>query len=361
VQDAYIDCPHCHRRIELTGALAGPLVERIRTELAERVRAEVRQGAEGELAALRADLKVKSERLDEARKNELALLRTKAELEERERGLELEVARRSDAQREAIRTQAKAEQADEYRLKDAEKDKQIADMRKTIDELKRKSEQGSMQTQGEVLELELEAALRQRFPTDRIEPVAKGAHGADVAQRVRLPNGHECGTILWESKRTKAWSDGWLPKLKDDQRAAKADVAVIVSTTLPKEVETFANVQGVWVTSVACAEPLGSALRAALVAVAEVRRASEGQQGKMEQVYRYLVGPDFRRRIEGIVEAFTTLRADLEREKAAFHRMWSAREAQLARVLTQTAGLRGDLEGIAGGDAPPIAGLELPA
>jgi hypothetical protein len=240
-----------------------------------------------------------------------------------------------------------------------EKEVQIAGMQRQIEELRRKAEQGSQQLQGEALELELESLLRGRFPRDLIEPVPKGEFGGDVLHRVLGPSEQLCGTILWESKQTKNWSDGWLAKLRDDQRSAKADIALIVSSALPKGVEAFDLIDGVWVAETRFAIPLAIALRQSLIEVATSRQAQEGQETKMALVYQYLTGPRFRHRIDAIVEKFTDMQTDLDRERKTMMRMWAKREAQLRGVLDSTAGLYGDLQGIAGRAMQDIESLNV--
>jgi hypothetical protein len=207
--------------------------------------------------------------------------------------------------------------------------------------------------------LELETLLCTRFPRDTIQPVPKGEFGGDILHRVIGPLGQPCGTILWESKRTKNWSDGWLAKLREDQRASRAEIAVIVSQVLPKEVETFGLVDQVWVSHPKVALPVAVALRQTLIEIAGARQASEGQQTKMEMVYQYLTGPRFRHRIQAIVEAFSSMRDDLEREKKAITKQRSKREEQIDRVMQATVGMYGDLQGIAGKTLQEIEGLEF--
>jgi hypothetical protein len=202
--------------------------------------------------------------------------------------------------------------------------------------------------------------LRTKFPRDIIEPVPKGEYGGDVLHRVNGPQGQFCGTILWESKRTKNWSDTWLPKLRDDQRAAKAEVALIVSQVLPKGVESFDLIEGVWVTESRCAIPVAIALRQYLIELSAARHAGEGQHTKMEMVYQYLTGPRFRHRIEAIVEKFSDMQADLERERKTMTRLWAKREEQIRGVIDSTAGMYGDLQGIAGRTFQEIDGLDTP-
>jgi hypothetical protein len=189
--------------------------------------------------------------------------------------------------------------------------------------------------------------------------VPKGEFGGDVLHRVLGPAGQSCGAILWESKRTKAWNDGWLAKLRDDQRTAKAEIALIFSSALPKGVETFDLIDSVWVAEPRFAIPLAIALREFLINLAGSRQAQEGQQTKMELVYHYLTGPQFRHRIDAIVERFTDMRDDLDRERKTMMRMWAKREEQLKGVLDSTAGLYGDLQGIAGRAMQEIESLDI--
>ena len=240
-----------------------------------------------------------------------------------------------------------------------EKEQTIAAMQKQIEDLKRRAEQGSQQLQGEVQELELENLLRAKFPFDAIEPVPKGEFGGDVLHRVVGTSGQSGGTILWEFKRTKNWSDAWLVKLRDDQRTAKAEIAVIVSQVLPKGVETFEMVEGVWVTHPRAALPVAMILRQSLLELALARQVTEGQQTKTEMVYQYLTGPRFRQRVEAIVEAFSTMQEDLDKERKVIMKQWAKREEQIERVMGATVGMYGDLQGIAGKSLMEIEGLEL--
>jgi hypothetical protein len=203
--------------------------------------------------------------------------------------------------------------------------------------------------------------LRGKFPFDIIEPVPKGEFGGDVIQRVMGAGDQAVGTILWESKRTKNWSDTWLPKLREDQRAAKAEVAVIVSQALPKGVETFEAIDGVWVANPRTALPVAVILRQSLIEIAQARQTSAGQQTKTEMIYQYLTGPRFRHRIEAIVEAFSTMQNDLDRERKAIMKQWAKREEQILRVMQATVGMYGDLQGIAGKTLQEIDGLSLAA
>lgn len=319
------------------------------------------EGKARELAELQDVLKSRDEKLAEAQKAQAELIKKQRELDDAKRELELTVEKRVQEGLSEIRSQAKREAEDEQKLKVMEKEQTIAAMQKQIEDLKRRAEQGSQQLQGEVQELELENLLRAKFPFDSIEPVPKGEFGGDVLHRVVSQSGQSCGTMLWEFKRTKNWSDGWLAKLRDDQRTAKAEVCILVSQALPKGVETFEVVDGVWVTHPRAALPVATILRHTLLQVSMARQVSEGQQTKTEMVYQYLTGPRFRHRVEAIVEAFSSMQEDLDKERKAIMKQWAKREEQIERVMGATVGMYGDLQGIAGKSLQEIEGLELPA
>ena len=320
-----ITCPNCQSEIKLTESLAGPLLadtrrhfeaqiaaknveigareaalrkqqedlERAKVSLeaqvAARVAAEREKIAAEEsgrakraaaleleqrdqaLAAANALLKEREGKLAEAQKAQAELLRKERELDDAKRELELDVERKVQASLEQVRSKAKLDAEEALGLKVREREETIAGMQRQIEELKRRAEQGSQQLQGEAHELELEALLRSKFPHDIIEPVPKGEYGGDLLQRVFGPGGQPCGSILWEAKRTRNWSDGWLAKLRDDQRTAQADVALIVSHALPKGLQSFDLVDGVWVAEPRCAVAVAIAIRQTLIQVAGAR------------------------------------------------------------------------------------------
>ena len=338
--------------------------ERVRIAAEEQQKAKMVLGNDlnqkaKEISTLQEVLKQRDAKLAEAQQAQAELIAKQRELDDARRELELTIAKRVQADLTSEREKAKKEAEEELKFKVMEKDQTISAMQKQIEDLKRRAEQGSQQLQGEVQELELEALLTAKFPRDTIQPVPKGEFGGDVLQRVVGPTNQLCGTILWESKRTKNWSDGWLPKLREDQRAAKAEIAVIISQALPKEVDTFGFVDGVWVADPKVALPVALSLRQSLIEVAAARQASEGQQTKMEMVYGYLTGPRFRQRVQAIVEAFSSMKEDLDREKKAITRQWAKREEQIDRVMQATVGMYGDLQGIAGRTLQEIEGLEF--
>ncbi len=233
-------------------------------------------------------------------------------------------------------------------------------MRRQIEDLKRKAEQGSQQLQGEAGEAELEAALRAAFPYDDIVPVAQGVRGADVHQVVIDSRGARCGAILWECKNARNWSDGWIAKLKEDQRTLRADVAVLVTASLPKSCTRFTFVDGVLVTDFSCAAALAAILRSNLLQLAQTRNAAVNKGEKLELLYRYLSGVEFRQRVEAIVEAFERMRDDLEQERRAAERQWAKRAKQIEAVTFNIAGMYGDLQGLVPA-LPSIERLELGA
>jgi hypothetical protein len=327
--------------------------------LAEEARRKAQESVALELRDLEGQLTDAKEKVTEARKAELQLRRERRELEDQKRDLELTVDRTLDAERAKVRDDVMRAAVEENRLHLADKDKLITDLRSQIDDLKRVSEQGTAQSRGEVMEVVLEDLLRDVFPYDTIEPVPASFPGGDVLQHVHDATGLNCGIILWESKRTRNWNEAWLPKLRNDQRAAKAHLAVLATVEMPKGLTTFGNIDGVWVTSRHCLIGLAAALRHGMIEAARTRRSLEGRKSKVELLYNYLAGSEFRQRIEGIVEAFITMKDDLESEKRSVQRLWAKREKQLERAALNTAGLYGDLGGILGANLPQIANLEL--
>ena len=353
--DPQIVCPNCRTEIKLTESLAAPLIAETRRKFDQQLAAK-----EADFGRREAQLKQASEEIAKAREavDEQVAAKLKAErssiVETEAKRARLAIADELGARDRQLADLKQMLAANNEKLAAAQKIQ--ADMNRQIEELRRRAEQGSQQLQGEALELELESLLRNQFPRDLIEPVPKGDFGGDVLHRVFGPGGQTCGTILWESKRTKRWSDDWLTKLRSDQRAAKAEVALIVSSALPKDIETFGLVDNVWVAEPRFAVPLAIVLRHGLIDLAGSRQAQEGQQTKM---YGYLTGPRFRHRIDAIVEKFTDMQADLDRERKMMMRLWAKREEQLRGVLDSTAGLYGDLQGIAGRAMQEIESLDL--
>lgn len=334
-------------------------VEKRQAEIESAAAEKAKQEYELALKDRQSQIDEMTEKVKEFQAGQLELLQEKRKLENEKAELKLKVARELDAERSSLISKTKEQLKQEFDLKLVEKDQKIDGMNKTIDELKRKSEQGSQQAQGEAKELVLENLLESTFRNDRVEPVKKGVRGADSLQVVIDSSGVECGSILWESKRTKAWQNGWLEKLRDDQRQSKSSCAVIVSDVLPRGITTFGFLDGVWVCSLSCVVGLATALRQGVIELAKADIAAEGQSEKMELVYQYLAGQGFQQRVGAIVEAFESMQSDLEKEKRAMNSIWNKRSKQLERAISSTSGLYGDLQGIIGSTLPVLPELSL--
>ena len=326
-------------------------------KLFKEARAEAEKEQDAKTALLEEQLKNKDEKLTQATKNEVELRKEKIKLEEDKQSFELEKMRQMEEAKRAIVEEATKKAAEEQQYVIAQLKKQLTDATKAKDDLARKLEQGSQQTQGEVLELALEELLKAEFPHDEIVPVPKGVSGADIIQKVKDRSGRECGQIVWESKKTKAWSEGWIQKLKDDQRAIKADLAVIVSVVLPEDVKGFVFRDGVWICDIKLAVALATALRINLESLTREKAMSVGKNEKMEVLYSYLTGVEFKQRVEAIVEAFSSMDEGLRKERMAYEKIWSEREKQIKKVMNNTIGMYGDLSGLV--TLPQIKRLEL--
>ena len=394
-----VACPKCGEVFALdVAALAGPLLKATKKQAAEDLaaanrraedavtKARIEAAASGKIAAkaeaaeevrtarkdaenaaslaatAELDNSLLREKLVEAQKAQAEALRKERELDDRGRELELTIQKQVSEQVNAAASKAETAVDERYRLKLLEKDTLLESMQKKVEELNQKITQGSQQMQGEVQELDLEAKLRAAFPFDSITEVAKGVNGADCSQVVASSTGAHCGLILWESKRTKNWSDGWLPKLREDGRKAQADLLVIVSQALPEELSaaSFGCIDNVWVCAPLLATTLALALRATLLAVHNTKQVQAGMLSKSEEVYAYVTGPQFRHRVEALVESFTAMNEDLAAEQKSMQRQWAKRATQIERILTSTTGMFGDLQGIAGKALPEPAGLALP-
>ena len=296
-------------------------------------------------------------KLKEANKNEIELRKDKQKLKDEKDAFELQKERQLDEEREKIEEEASKKATEIQQSKIDQLNKQLSDATKAKDELARKLEQGSQQTQGEVLELELEELLKQEFIHDEIVPVPKGVNGADIIQKVNSRSGGNCGQIVWEIKKTKAWSEGWVQKLKDDQRLIKAELAVIVSAVLPDNVRGFIFRDDIWICDMKMAIALASSLRINLEAVAREKAMAVGKNEKVEILYSYLTGVEFKQRVEAIVEAFTGMQDGLNKEKRVYQKIWAEREKQIQKVISNTVGMYGDLSGLVA--LPQVKMLEL--
>jgi hypothetical protein len=386
MEEQFMKCPFCNRDIPLSQALSHQVKEKLRSEvereyaqlskelkskeqeihgLKERIEREAKRKAEEslsvELKDLRARIEEKEAQLSRAQGEELKLRKLQRELEDRNRNMELELARKLEQQHKEMEEKLERTLGEKYRLKMVEKEKRIEELARRIDELQLKAEEGSQRIQGEALEIDLELLLKRSFPDDIVERVPKGRRGADILQRIHSQSGEHSGCIVWEAKRTRNWSDGWIKKLKEDQRRAKADIAVIVSRALPSGVSGFALVDGVWISDYDSAAGLGAALRIMLNRVANEKRIACGKDEKMESLYHYLTGAEFSQRVEAVVDAFASMRKELDQERRAIERAWAKREKQIQQGIFNIAGMYGEMQGIVGASLPQVSSLELKA
>lgn len=306
------------------------------------------------LIKLKAHLRINNLKLVKSQKLQENLIRKQRTLDDAKQKMNLTIEKKVQFSLQAARNEAKTQAEERLSLRLAEREALIAGMQRKIDDLLRSSARSSEQLQGETLELTLKAVLAKTFPSDSIHAVLKGENGGDIIHRINDTAGRLCGTILWEAKQTKKWSTAWLKKARDDQRRAKADTAIIVSSALPKELETFGLVENVWVTQLRFAIPLAMVLRRSLNDLTNSRLSLLGQRTKMERVYYYLTGPGFRDRFNAIVERFLDMQTDLDLERMNIMRIWAKREQQIKGVLESSTGMYGDIEGIVGNVVPAI-------
>jgi hypothetical protein len=385
-----IICPNCKTQFEPEAAIAQSVEEKVRkefnqkwTELARQKDEQFRQkelqwqqqqqdakkAFEDELAKkMRSDYetqmqlledinKVNQNKLNEAREKELLFLKKEQELMTKVQEIDLEVQRKLLEERNKLAEAIKKEEEEknkmretEYQMKVMEMQKQLDDQRKLVEEMKRKSEQGSMQLQGEVQELALEQLLTYAFPFDKISEVGKGVKGADCIQTVRNSYGQECGKIIFESKRTKDFSNDWIEKLKADMRVLGAEVAIIVTQAMPKDMECFGEKDGIWICSFSEVRALVHVLRDLVIKVYNASKSQDNKGDKMTLLYNYLVSGEFSEQWSAIREGFMSMRMSIQKERDQMERLWKAREKQLEKVLLNAAHIKGSIEGIAGMD-----------
>jgi hypothetical protein len=297
-------------------------------------------------------------KLQAAREKEIEFLQKEQGLKTKEAELELTLQRKLIEERGKLQEQLAKEEAEkiglkeqEYALRTKELEKQIEDQKKLVEEMRRKQEQGSMQLQGEVQELMLEELLQTTFPFDKIEEVGKGVRGADCIQVVRNQFGNESGKIIYESKRTKDFANEWIEKLKSDMRTLGADVAIIVTQTLPKDMERFGEKDGVYICTFTEVRSVALLLRNALLKIAEAKKSQENKGDKMVMLYDYLISSEFSEQWKAIREGFMSMKLSIQKERDTMEKLWKAREKQLEKVLLNAAHIKGSVEGIAGADA----------
>ena len=325
----------------------------------ELIKKQVREDYNVQLQSQSKTLSEFQEKLRGYQQKEIELLQTQRKMDEELQNKELELQRRLTKEREQIQSQLKKSLSEELELRLKEKDTLLQQQNKLIEELKRKSEQGSMQLQGEVQELAIEEYLRHTFKYDKIEEVKKGAIGADTIQIVVDETQRDCGKIVYESKRTKLFSKDWIPKLKSDQRKAQADIAVLVTQVFPKDMERFGQKDGIWICNYEDFKGLSFVLREIILRASAAHAAQNNKGDKMELLYTFLTSQEFRLQISGIVDGFTTMKSDLDKEKMAMRKIWKNREKQLEIIISNTIDMYGSIKGIAGAAVPNIDKLEL--
>ena len=322
---------------------------------------EAKASVSSQLADLRKQIKESEASLQEMQKREAAVQQREKLLKAKEQDIQKAIAREVEVTRKKAQQETSERIEKEYRTRELQHQKVVSDLKKQLTDAKRKLEQSSQESQGEVIERELERTLAHACPDDKICPIAKGTLGADIIHKIISPSGHHCGTIIWESKNTRNWNKSWLAKLRSDQRREKAEIAVLVSSALPKDMQShLCQMSGVWVTDFSVAAGLAIALRTNLIELSRIRKTSQGKTEKMEVLYQYLMSTEFRQRVEAIVEGFTTMRDDLNKEKQATERNWAKREKHLDLVLQNVSGMVGDIQAISPA-FPKIRRLELPA
>ncbi len=311
------------------------------------------------LAALTADNEQKQKLIIQGREKEIELLKKEQELKNQQDLFKIQLEKQLLERSREIEEAAKKRKDEEFELVKKEYEKKLENQMNLVKEMQRKAEQGSMQLQGEVQELALEELLRKNYIFDRIEEVGKGMRGADAVQTVINEFGQECGKIIFESKRTQNFSNDWIEKLKDDQRNIGAEIAVLITQTMPKDMDRFGQKEGVWVCNFNEMNALVFILRQILLKTQSVKVSQENKADKMGMLYVYLTGSQFRQQLEAIVEGFTNLKQELDREKRAMQRIWKEREVQIEKVIGNTVEMYGSVRGIAGNAVAPIQYLEL--
>ena len=374
---AEITCPNCGHQFELNESIKTEVEKELRSKMMdwqkkkeddfENQKASIEAAAQKKategltvkMKMLEEESRLKTAQLQDVEKKQLELLRDKSALEEKQKNFELELEKRLLQSKKEIENNAVKKEQEIFDLKMKEKDTLLESMQRNIDDLKRKSEQGSMQLQGEAQELLLEEILADNFPFDIIEEVGKGVEGADCIQVVRNNSGTECGRIIYESKRTKAWNSNWVDKLKADMRNRGADVAILVTQAFPKDMDRFGEKDGIWICSFSEVGSVAHLLRNSILKIYAIQKSQENKGDKMQLLYNYLTGNEFRGQVEAIVEGFMSMKQSIARERIQMEKIWKEREKQLEKVLLSTSGMYGSVKGIAGasvGDIPLLDG-----
>ncbi|MEI7736141.1 MAG: DUF2130 domain-containing protein [Ferruginibacter sp.] len=339
--------------------------QKIENDLKEQITKSTAADFENQLRMLENNNKDNEEKLKEARKKELEFLQKEQELKNKEAEMEITLQKQLQLERESLSEQIRKQEIEKNVLKETEfqmklksLELQLEEQKKLADEMKRRAEQGSMQRQGEVQELLLEDILKENFPFDLIEEVGKGVEGADCIQTVRNSSGTQCGKIIYESKRTKGWSNNWVDKLKADKRNTAADIAILVTQTFPKDMEKFGEKEGIWICNFSEVSSVSYLLRTSIIKIYEAQKSQENKGDKMQMLYDYLTGNEFRGQMEAIVEGFVAMKQSITKERIQMEKLWKEREKQLEKVLLNTSGLYGSVKGIAGASINDIPLLD---
>lgn len=337
----------------------------LQQHLEENIRKNLTQDFENRLKILQSANTQQEEKLAAARQKELEFLKKEQLLLNKEAELQIEIQKQLNEERTILTEQISRQEKEKSMLKDTEfqlklkeLEKQLEDQKKLADEMRRKADQGSMQLQGEVQELLLESIIRENFPFDLVEEIRKGAEGADCIQIVRNTSGKECGKIIYESKRARNWNKDWLDKLKADMRNKGADMAILVSQVYPKDMERFGNRDGIWICSYAEVTSVAAVLRNAIMCVADARKSEENKGEKMQMLYSFISGNEFRQQIESIAESFNSMQNLISRERIQMEKIWKEREKQLQKAFINTVHMYGSMKGILGASVQDIPLLE---
>ena len=341
---------------------------KLETELQEQLGKSIAADFENKVRMLENNKKDNEEKLMEARRKELEFLQKEQAINNKEAELDITLQKRLQEERILLSEQIHRQEAEKNQIKDTEfqlklkeLQVQLEEQRKLAEEMKRRAEQSSMQRQGEVQELLLEQILKENFPFDLIKEVGKGVEGADCIQVVRNHAGKECGKIIYESKRTKGWNNAWIEKLKNDKRNRGVDVAILVTHAFPKDMERFGEKDGIWICTFNEVSSVAYLLRKGIIQIQEVQKSQENKGEKMQMLYDYLTGIEFRGQIEAIAEGFMTIKNGISKERMQMEKIWKEREKQLEKVLLNTSALYGSVKGIAGasiGDVPLLDGTD---
>lgn len=371
-------CPNCKKEISVDEAIKGQLEDQIKSHLRdeynqkwidekkkleqsveEGVKKQLLEESKKEKELLEEQLEKQKKENDIFRQNELTLRKKAQDLEEKEKNMELEKQRQIDEERKKIQEKTEKESSEKFHLKEKEYEQNIESLKKSLDEAQRKANQGSQQLQGEVLELELEEILIREFPIDEIRSVGKGVRGADLVQVVKDSFGRESGKILWEGKRTKAFSQEWITKLKEDMIEEKAELSVIVTTVLPDGIKFFGQREGVYITTFDLVLEVAKILRKNLIDLSNTKALSVGKNEKIESLYRYITSTEFAQKIDLMLGTYSKMSQTLDKEKMIMQKIWAQREKEIDKLKSSTLNIHGSLSGLIDEPIPQINSLEI--